>query len=990
MLGVLGLCAIGFLSHAATAMAADPVIAAAGDVACSSSSSNFNGGNGTADKCRQKHTSDLLVNAGLSAVLVLGDAQYESGTLSGFRNSYDLSWGRVKTITRPAPGNHEYKTTNAAGYFDYFNGTGQQTGPAGDRSKGYHSFNVGTWHLIALNSTDHCTIIACSVGSAQEQWLKADLAANADKYCTLAYWHDPRFNSGHDGNADEMQPLFQALYNADADVILGGHAHDYERFAPQNPSGQLDNARGIRQFVVGTGGAFFTSVGTPKPNSLVRQNNTYGVLKLTLHPTSYDWQFVSESNKPFTDSGTGQCHGSTPPPPSDTTKPTAPTSLTANAGSGQVALGWNASTDNVGVTGYKVYRGGTEIASLGNVTSYTDPSVAGSTTYSYTVRALDAASNLSDPSNTATVTTPATTTLTIAPEADARVQQANPTTNYATSNLRSAGDAGAAVESFLRFTVTGVSGGVQNAKLRLFNYNGTADGPAVYSASSPWSESTVNWNTRPARTSGATDDKGAITVNTWVEYNVTPFVTGNGTYTFNVAGPSADGIDFRSREYATNRPELVVTTGSADTQMPGPPGNLQATPSAGQVALSWQAASDNVGVTGYRVFRGTTQIATLGGTARSHTDTGLGAGTYSYTVRAVDAAGNVSDPSNSATATVPDTMKPSAPGNLQATAVGSSRIDLTWEAASDDVAVAGYEIHRDGALLTTIGPETSYSDGVLAPATHTYFVRALDAAGNVSDPSNSATATVLPPDTSDPTPPYNLTATALSSSRIDLAWQASTDDVGVTGYRIYRGGGLLASVGAVTSYSDTTVAAGNTYSYEVRAVDGDGHLSGPSNTATATTPAHTVRTIAPDADAQVNAGAPTTNYATAKLRTDFDSTPEDSFLRFTVTGVTGSVQSAKLRLFAYTDTVDGPAVYSTTNSWTETALTWNTRPPRTSAARDDKGAIATNSWVEFDVTPFVTGNGTYSFTLAQSASDGVDIRSREYTSNRPELVVTAP
>ena len=131
-------------------------------------------------------------------------------------------------------------------------------GPAGDRSKGYYSFNVGTWHLIALNSTDHCTIIPCAAGSAQETWLKADLAANPN-YCTLAYWHDPRFNSGHDGNADEMAPLFQALYNADADVVLGGHAHDYERFAPQNPSGVLDNARGIRQFVVGTGGAFWTS-----------------------------------------------------------------------------------------------------------------------------------------------------------------------------------------------------------------------------------------------------------------------------------------------------------------------------------------------------------------------------------------------------------------------------------------------------------------------------------------------------------------------------------------------------------------------------------------------------------------------------------------------------------------------------------------------------------------------------------------------------------
>jgi hypothetical protein len=287
---------------------ADPVIAAAGDIACSSSSSYFNGGKGRSNRCRQKYTSDLLVNQGLAAVLVLGDAQYETGTLSGFNRSYGPSWGRVKSITRPVAGNHEYKTSGAAGYFDYFNGTGARTGPAGDRGTGYYSFNVGTWHLIALNSSDHCTIIACGAGSAQERWLKADLAANAGRFCTLAFWHDPRFNSGHDGNADEMQSLFKALYDANADVVIGGHAHDYERFAPQNPSGQLDNARGIRQFVVGTGGAFFTSIGTPKRNSQVRQNSTYGILKLTLRPASYEWQFVPEAGKSFRDSGSQPCH----------------------------------------------------------------------------------------------------------------------------------------------------------------------------------------------------------------------------------------------------------------------------------------------------------------------------------------------------------------------------------------------------------------------------------------------------------------------------------------------------------------------------------------------------------------------------------------------------------------------------------------------------------------------------------------------------------
>ena len=833
---VVVLAAVAGQATATDAVAADPVIAAAGDVACSSSSSNYNGGNGTADKCRQKYTSDLLVNAGLATVLVLGDSQYESASLSGLNNSYHPTWGRVKSITRPAAGNHEYKTTGAAGYFDYFNGVGQATGPAGDRSKGYYSFNVGTWHLIALNSTDHCTIISCAAGSAQETWLKADLAANPN-YCTLAYWHDPRFNSGHDGNADEMAPLFQALYNADADVVLGGHAHSYERFAPQNPSGALDNARGIRQFVVGTGGAFFTSISTPKPNSQVRQNNTYGVLKLTLHPTSYDWQFVSESNKPFTDSGTGQCHGGTPPPTGDTQKPSVPGNLTATASVGQVALNWNASTDNVGVTGYRIYRGTTQIGTVGGTTrSYTDTNVAANTSYSYTVRAEDAAGNLSDPSAAATAVTPAATILTLAPEADSRVQESTPTTNYATSTLRTDGGSNLDTDSFLRFTVSGVSGAVANAKLRIFAYTSTVDGPAVYSTGSTWSETAVNWNNRPARTSGAVDDKGAIATNTWVEYDVSQFVTGNGTYSFALATTASDGVDFRSREHTTTteRPELVVTTSGADTQKPAPPGGLTATGSTGQVALGWNASTDNVGVTGYRVFRGTTQVAALGNVT-SWTETGLAAGSYSYTVRAVDAAGNVSDPSAAASATVPDTQKPTAPGNLTATA-GTGQVSLQWQASQDNVGVTAYGVFRGATQIATLGgTATSYTDTGLAPGPYSYTVRSVDAAGNLSDYSNSASATVL--DVTKPVPPGNLRTTSATSTRIDLAWNASSDNVGVTGYRIYRDTSQIGSVGSsTTSYADTSAAVGATYGYTVRAVDAAGNLSDASNELQVTVP----------------------------------------------------------------------------------------------------------------------------------------------------------
>jgi hypothetical protein len=276
---------------------ADPLIAAAGDIACDTSSEFFNGGVGTAGHCRQRNTSDLLVQAAPTAVLTLGDNQYHVGSLSDFNASFDPSWGRLKPIIHPTVGNHEYATGGASGYDDYFNGAGNQSGPAGDRDKGYYSFDIGSWHLIALNS--ECERIdrgaaanGCAAGSPQESSLRADLATHRSS-CTLAYWHSPRFNSGFRGDHPETQAFWEALHQAGADVVLNGDAHHYERFALQDPSGNPDPA-GIREFIVGTGGAFFTNWSSVKPNSEVRQNTTFGVLALTIHPTSYEWRFLPE------------------------------------------------------------------------------------------------------------------------------------------------------------------------------------------------------------------------------------------------------------------------------------------------------------------------------------------------------------------------------------------------------------------------------------------------------------------------------------------------------------------------------------------------------------------------------------------------------------------------------------------------------------------------------------------------------------------------
>jgi hypothetical protein len=197
----------------------------------------------------------------------------------------------------PSPGNHDYNTAGATGYYGYFGAS------AGDPAKGYYSYDLGDWHIIVLNSN-----IARDTNSAQLAWLRADLAATT-KQCVLAYWHHPRFNSGAShGNDTSVQPFWQALYDANADLILNGHEHTYERFAPQTPTGAADATRGIREFVVGTGGASHYSLGTLQPNSQVFNGSTYGVLKLNLFAGGYSWDFVPVAGASFTDSGQASCH----------------------------------------------------------------------------------------------------------------------------------------------------------------------------------------------------------------------------------------------------------------------------------------------------------------------------------------------------------------------------------------------------------------------------------------------------------------------------------------------------------------------------------------------------------------------------------------------------------------------------------------------------------------------------------------------------------
>ena len=984
-------CGGGALVHPAPLGATgDPVLAAAGDIACDPANGSFNGGQGTSSACKQAATAQLINSMSPDAALLLGDNQYYCGGYNAFLQSYDLSWGSFKSITHPSVGNHEYLTSGgtdcnpgnagAHGYFTYFGSA------AGQPGQGYYSYDIGTWHLIALNS--NCGDAGgCSATSPQGQWLASDLAAHHNM-CTLAYWHIPLFSSGGRANGNS-RPFWQLLYDNDADLILSGHDHTYERFAPQTPSGTLDQQRGIREFIVGTGGANHTSFVTTAANSEVRNATTFGVLKVTLHPTSYEWQFVPISGQTFTDSGTTACHGAS----SDTQAPTAPANLTGTAvNGGRVDLSWTASTDNVAVGGYRIFRNGAQIGSMTGTTysdataipgssyqyyvvaydtsnnvsqpsntvtvqtppdttapstptglaanaagatevdlswtassddvavagyrifrdglqigtsagpAYADLSVQGSTTYTYTVAAYDTAGNVSGQSNPATVTTPAPpTTLTFTPTADTWVEADTPTTNYG-SNTVVGTDNSPVKRLLLKFNVSGIAGRqVLSARLRLYCVNASNLGGIFHRvADTSWSESGVNWNNAPAGDATVLGQLGSVSTATWYEVNVSQLVSGDGTFSIDATSTSSDGADYTAKEGTSGfAPQLVVTTAS------GPA----------------------------------------------------------------------------------DTTAPSVPAGLTAKATGAVRVDLSWSPSTDDVGVAGYKIYRDSVQIGS-STTASFAETTALPNTsYTYTVSAFDAAGNESSQSDPAVATT-PPDTTPPRAPTSLTATASGSSQVNLTWTASTDDVGVTSYEIDRDGSPVGT-SSTASFTDTSVQPSTTYTYTVVALDAAGNRSASSNSATVTTGAlATTLTFTPTADAYVESDLANSNFGSATTVLVDNNPVKETLLKFTVSGVGArTVTNAKLRVYCTDASKKGGDFRRVADTaWNEQTVTWANAPAADQTAFGSLGSVSVGSWYEVNV-PFVTGDGMYSIRIKSTSSNGASYSSKE-GGFPPQLVVT--
>src|SRR5215207_7763996 len=459
------------------------------------------------------------------------------------------------------------------------------------------------------------------------------------------------------------------------------------------------------------------------------------------------------------------------------------------------------------------------------------------------------------------------------------------------------------------------------------------------------------------------------------------------------------GNNFAGNRLGAIRDLGTGTIYSTDNVPPGVPAGLATTlVSQNQVGLTWNASTDNVGVTSYTVYRGGASLGTVNGTTTTFQDNTVQPNTsYAYTVQAFDAANNPSGQSAPVPVTTPpvpqDTEPPSVPANLRTTNITYLAVNLAWDASTDNVGVTGYTIYRDGNLLISVsGTTTTYQDGTVAPNTsYAYTVQAFDAAGNPSGQSAALPVTTppVPQDTEPPSVPANLSSTTITYSAVDLAWDASTDNVGVTGYAIYRDDNLLTSVnGTTTTYQDSTVAAGVSYTYTVEAVDAVSNGSGKSAPLPVNTPSiPSTLTFIPVADSYVNADAPTANYGTlSTLRAD-GSPIVRSYLQFNVQGLVRTVIQARLRIYANSASSVGYDIRSVSdNSWGEGTLNY-TNAPAFGQPVGSSGSFTAPGWTEVNVTLLINGDGTYSFALTTPHTTAISFASRQAGANVPQLII---
>ena len=984
------------LSSVIQAAGTDPVIAAAGDIACDPADSKFNGGLGVSNGCRQMATSNLLVGSGLSAVLALGDNQYYCGSYGAFTGSYDASWGRVKSITHPSVGNHEYLTnggsgastgcdatnTGAAGYYRYFGAA------AGDPTKGYYSFDVGQWHLVALN-TQCSSVGGCSATSPQGKWLAADLDAHLNQ-CTLAYFHIPLFSSGGRA-ASNASGMWQVLYAHHADVILNGHDHIYERFAPQTPVGTVDAANGIREFIVGTGGANNTSLASIAANSEVRDSSTFGVLALTLHPGGYNWNFLPEAGKTFTDSGSGTCHAS-----GGGGGGTAPTITSAN---GVTFTAGSAGTFTVATTGSPI-PAITKTGTLPSGVTFTDnhngtATLAGTpppgTNGSYPLTITAANGILPNASQSFTLT----------------VNAGAPTITSPNSVTFTVGSAGTFTVMTAGSPVPGISktGGLPGGVTFTDNHNGTATlaGTPVTRGTYPLTITAANGvlpnasqsftlttvggggggTTTLTPIADAKVDASAPTTNygsAALRVDGSPIV--RSYLKFDVSSLSGQVQGATLRIWATSAQSLgfdVFAVGDSSWTETGltyanqPSATISPTKlgSSGTVAAgTWKTIDVTALITTPRVYSLVLETTSSTALALSSREDVAHAPQLVVTLA-------------SASATIPD-----APTNVSATA-GTEQAQVSWTASLNNGGspITGYVITRiPGGGTSTVGNLTTATVTGLSDGTsYTFTVHATNIAGN--GPESGPSAPVIPFNATAPT----ITSAGSTTFTVGSAGSFTVTTSGTSPLTLSESGALPSSVTFTDNGDGTATLAGTpasgtngTYPLTIGATNGVLPDATQSFTLTVGGGGGTV-TLLPVADGYTDSSTPTSNYGTStSLR--FDGSPVvRSYLRFDLSGVSGTITRATLRVYANTASSAGYSVGGTTTTWTESGLT-AANAPSVGASVGGSGSIMAGSWTSVDVTALLAGN-QLGLALSGLNATAVRLSSRESGATAPQLVL---
>ena len=989
--------------------ASDPVIAAAGDIACDPASSSFNGGNGTSTSCRQQYTSDLLLNGGYAAVLPLGDIQYYCGGYQAFLQSYNLSWGRVKEITRPVVGNHEYIKTadpngpgtgcdstndQAAGYFNYFGAA------AGELGKGYYSYDIGDWHLIALNS--NCGDVGgCSPSSPQGQWLQADLAAHSNM-CTLAYWHIPLFSSG--GRAENnSRELWQILYDRKVDVVLNGHDHIYERFLPQKPDGTVSLARGMRQFTVGTGGANLTFIEEIAANSEVRNADTYGILRLTLHSTSYDWQFVPEAGKTFADAGTGYCHGDT----QDSVPPTAPAGLTASAvSSNEVRLNWTAATDNVGVVGYQVFRDGVYIGSATG-TSYVDTTTQAGVTYTYSVVAMDVAELTSSHSNSASATPlgffnddfesnslsrwTSVTNLTVQGQevfagsyAARGMSNGLPTYAYKQLSvpqnelyyrLRFKLISQTQTMNLLKFR-TGTGSSILGVFVSNTGILGSRNDVAAVSTFSTTSVSKGVWHELQVR---VLINGPAGQAEVWLDGNRVDLLSKTEAFGTNPIGriqlgENASGVNFDVAYDNLTVDTQFISSGSPTVT---PTFTSTASATASPTATSTASQTPTPGSPSSLIFSDGFESGSL-----SQWTVGQGlivqnqhVANGSYAARGTSAAGGATYTRKSLAVPQSDLYY-----RLQFKMIsqGPNTVNLLKFRTATNASILSLSVNNLGQLSyrnDVAGRSVNSTVNVAQGSWHTLqvHVRIADTSSQIELWYDDVLVPALRRTESLGTNPIGILQLGENSS--GLTYDIAFDDVAVS---------LAANV---TTTSTPTATLTSTNSPTASATPSQTPTPTPTSTATQTSAAGGSFTFTPTADAYVYSINPTTNFGGLTVLRADASPDMRSYLRFNIQGLNGSVSRATLRVFANSASTSGINIHGVgDNTWTESTINYNNAPPIGSPI-GSFSPVGVGTWITIDVTNYVTGNGTYNLALTTPGSTAISLASRQASANAPQLIV---